>query len=171
MRLRLLCLLIVVFALPAAAADDKPPPPCPAPESHQFDFWAGEWEVKDFGEPAGHNVIRPILDGCVLQETWKGVSGSAGTSLNFWDPERKRWRQLWVWREGTTLELEGSFHDGQMVLEGPSIGRKGEPQLNRISWSTNDDGTVRQHWQVSKDEGKTWKTEFDGVYTRVKPKK
>ena len=170
MRPFLPALLLLALA-PAVRAADPPPPPCPAPEARQFDFWIGEWDVSDFGQPAGRNTIRPILDGCVLQENWRGVSGSAGTSLNFWDPERQRWRQLWVWREGTTLELEGAFRDGAMVLEGASKGRKGEPQRNRISWSQNPDGTVRQHWEVSKDDGKTWKTEFDGEYVRVKGKK
>jgi hypothetical protein len=165
-HLRLAFLAFVLLATGALAAGASPSP-CPAAESHQFDFWIGDWEVRDMGALAGHNSIRPILDGCVLQESWSGVSGSAGSSLNFYDPQRRHWRQLWVWREGTTLELEGDFRDGKMVLEGDSIGRNGEKQRNRISWSSNADGSVRQHWQISRDGGATWKTEFDGEYRRM----
>jgi hypothetical protein len=160
--------VLVFFVMPALASAETPKPaPCPGAESHQFDFWIGDWEVRDMGALSGHNSIRPILDGCVLQETWSGVSGSAGSSLNFYDPLRRHWRQFWVWREGTTLELEGDFRDGKMVLEGESLGRNGEKQRNRISWSSNADGSVRQHWQISRDGGVTWKTEFDGEYRRM----
>jgi hypothetical protein len=53
-----------------------------------------------------------------------------------------------------------------MVLEGDSVGRDGAAVGNRITWYDNDDGTVRQHWQVSKDGGKTWNTAFDGLYRK-----
>lgn len=163
---RLTVLALALMPTLAMAADPKPSP-CPSAESHQFDFWVGEWEVRDMDALSGHNSIRRILDGCVLQETWSGVSESAGTSLNFYDQQRKHWRQFWVWREGTTLELEGDFRDGQMVLEGDGLDRKGNKVRNRISWSVNPDATVRQHWQVSADGGSTWKTQFDGQYRRM----
>lgn len=151
---------------PALAADG-----CPDPRSREFDFWLGEWDVtnREGGQPVGTNRIEPILDGCVLQETWRGSSGSAGSSLNFFDTQRQRWRQFWVWREGTTLELEGGFRDGRMVLEGESA--EGTTRLrNRITWSTNPDGTVRQVWEVSADGARTWRTEFDGLYRKRAPR-
>lgn len=36
-----------------------------------------------------------------------------------------------------------------------------------ITWTSNEDGTVRQHWRASKD-GKTWQDVFDGIYSRRK---
>lgn len=55
-----------------------------------------------------------------------------------------------------------------MVLEGESVSRSGEPLRNRFTWTENADGTVRQHWEVSKDQGESWQTAFDGLY-RKKP--
>jgi hypothetical protein len=153
-------LLSCVTLLPA----QQPQKACSDEKSHQFDFWIGEWEVSAGGELAGHNSIRPILDGCVLQETWSGVKGSAGSSFNFYDPQAKKWRQLWVWRNGTTLELEGDYADGKMVLEGESIDREGKKIQNRITWHENPDGSVRQHWEVR--DGKQWTTAFDGTYRK-----
>jgi hypothetical protein len=137
---------------------------CPDPRSHQFDFWIGYWEVTNAnGSIAGHNRIEPILNGCVLQETWAGISLSAGTSLNFFDTNRGKWRQFWVWREGTTLELEGGMVDGSMVLEGDSV-EEGKPARNRITWTRRPNGNVRQLWEISMDNGKSWQSLFDGTY-------
>ncbi|MCP3979634.1 MAG: hypothetical protein GY716_09930 [bacterium] len=158
---------ILAFLVLFAAAGPAPArAECSDAKSRQFDFWAGEWEVSANGKPAGHNSIRPILDGCVLQETWAGAQGSAGSSFNFYDPQRKKWRQLWVWRNGTTLELEGELRDGSMVLEGRSKDQKGNPVHNRITWTPNEDGTVRQHWQVRGADADEWKTAFDGLYKK-----
>ena len=38
--------------------------------------------------------------------------------------------------------------------------------LNRITWTPNKDGTVRQLWEASTDQGKTWQVAFDGLYRR-----
>ena len=163
-------LSLLVVATGAAVAADPPAPaktPCAdAAKSRQFDFWIGEWDVFGGESKAGTNSIRPILDGCVLQETWSGAKGSAGSSFNFYDPSRGEWRQLWVWRGGTTLELAGGFADGRMVLRGRSTGRDGAPVENRITWTAGEDGTVRQHWEVSKDGGENWATSFDGLYRK-----
>jgi hypothetical protein len=162
MRMLLVFLLFLAVAIGPIRA--QPAAECASEESHQFDFWIGEWEVEANGEIAGTSSIRPILDGCVVHETWRGARGSAGSSLNFYNPAKGVWQQFWVWRNGTTLELEGSFADGAMVLEGESLDREGVRLRNRISWSDNDDGTVRQHWQISTDEGVNWETVFDGLY-------
>lgn len=139
---------------------------CADERSHQFDFWIGEWEVHSGEELAGHNTIEPILDGCVLQETWTGARGSAGSSFNFFNPQTGRWQQFWVWRQGTTLELEGGFEDGRMVLEGESVDAEGNAVRNRITWYNNPDGTVRQHWERASAGDDEWQTAFDGLYRK-----
>jgi hypothetical protein len=156
----LLCTLFLLAAGPAPAGD----PGCSDPRAHDFDFWIGDWEVVNAnGTVAGRNRIAPLLDGCVLQETWAGVSGSAGTSLNFYDTGRRQWRQFWVWREGTTLELAGGLVDGAMVMTGESV-EDGRAVQNRITWSRRSGGRVNQRWETSGDGGKTWAVVFDGMY-------
>ena len=156
-------LTIALFDVGAVAAQTKPD--CSDEKSHQFDFWIGEWEVYSDEQLAGHNSIEPIVDGCVLQETWQGSSGSAGTSFNFYNPRTNQWQQFWVWRNGTTLELAGEFADGLMILEGDSLDQEGQTVRNRITWYDNSDGTVRQHWETSQDAGKTWSPYF--FFTRA----
>jgi len=163
-------LLVTATLLIAGATVQAAEKGCPDARSHQFDFWIGSWDVTNVdGSVAGRNRIEPILDGCVLQETWAGISASAGTSLNFFDTNRGKWRQFWVWREGTTLELEGGLNNGAMVLEGDSV-EDGKPARNRITWTDRPGDTVEQLWEISMDNGKSWKTLFDGTYRPAKAK-
>jgi len=119
------------------------------------------------GQLAGTNHIEPILGGCVLQETWAGSSGSAGSSFNYYNPSTQKWHQFWVWRNGTTLPLlSGDYKDGKMTLRGEQAGKDGKIVKTRLTFHNNSDGTVRQHWEQSNDAGKTWKTAFDGLYKK-----
>jgi len=162
--LLLLAMLVAILASPVPGAESSGA--CSDDKAHEFDFWIGEWDVFANGALAGTNSIQPILDGCVLQETWHGSQGSSGSSLNFHNPKTGKWQQFWVWRAGTTLDLSGGFKDGKMVLEGEGEDRDGKKLRNRITWYNNEDGTVRQHWQQSRDKGKTWQTSFDGLYKK-----
>lgn len=169
-RRRILVRVVLLAVLLGASASPVPAQlkGCSDDKSHEFDFWIGDWEVSAGDQVAGHNSIQPILDGCVLQETWSGAKGSAGSSFNFYDPQAKKWRQMWVWRNGTTLELEGDYADGKMILEGESLDPKGKKVRNRITWYDNPDGTVRQHWEVQSAGETGWKTAFDGTYRKKK---
>ena len=156
---------IVLAVGPAFAQESDAVAPCSHENSHQFDFWIGEWNVYAGEKLVGENSIQPILDGCVLQETWAGKGGSAGSSFNFFNPQTEKWQQFWVWRNGTTLELEGGYADGKMTLAGVSAGQDGAEVEQRITWYDNEDGTVRQHWE-SRSGDAEWQTAFDGLYRR-----
>ncbi len=167
-HIRLLLAVLTALAISVLSTSSYAqdvPATCSSEKSHEFDFWIGNWEVTAGGQLAGHNRIEPILGGCVLQENWKGAGGSAGSSFNFFNPQLGKWQQFWVWRNGTTLYLTGSYADGKMTLSGTSIDREGKAVENRITWQNNDDDTVRQVWEVSKDAGESWATVFDGLYT------
>jgi hypothetical protein len=158
---------LLLLALTAAPAGAAPAASCAdAAKSHQFDFWIGEWDVIAGGGNAGINKIEPILGGCVLQENWRGAQGGEGTSLNFYNPDTGKWHQKWVWKGGKTLELEGGLENGKMVMAGQQQGADGKTTRNRITWTPNADGTVRQLWESSADDGKSWQVQFDGLYKR-----
>jgi len=56
-----------------------------------------------------------------------------------------------------------------MVLEGRAPAEDDPSRLDRqrITWTPSLDGSeVRQHWEVSSDDGATWQTAFDGHYRR-----
>lgn len=167
-------LWVLVPAYPAARALAQGPPPAPSgpcatPEHRQFDFWLGDWEVRaPDGRLVGHNRITQMLGGCVLQESWRGVRGRRGASLNIYDASRGRWHQTWVDDGGLLLQLDGAFADGRMVLTGESVDSAGKPARQRITWEPLSGGRIRQLWESSSG-GVAWKVEFEGIYSRRRP--
>ncbi|MGZ5041727.1 MAG: hypothetical protein ACXWBQ_13375 [Usitatibacter sp.] len=150
----------------AAAGEAPQPAPCSAAQSPQFDFWVGDWDVfTPDGKLAGTNRIEKLY-GCVLHESWKSAKVQ-GQSFNVFDAERGVWHQTWVDSTGSLLVIEGAFRDGEMTLSDAGLpGKKDPGAVNEIAWMRRPDGSVRQHWRVSADGGKTWSTSFDGTYVR-----
>ena len=160
-RLPGLCALFCV-----ALASAAPAPPCSAPEFRQFDFWLEEWRVtKPDGAVAGINRITSEYGGCVVHEHYATGRGYSGESLNVYDASRKVWHQSWVDNTGLLLTLEGGLRNGAMVLEGRTVGADGKTTQQRITWTPNADGSVRQLWE-STDANGQWTTAFDGKYTK-----
>ena len=165
------CLLAAIGVLSSslAQAQTPPPPGCPAEVRRQFDFWVGNWDVTVAGKPAGVNRIEKILEGCALLENWQGVGGMSGKSVNFYDPRRERWHQTWVDDRGGSLGLDGAFTGGKMVLTGTKKDpATGKTTIDRITWTPLPADQVRQVWETSTDDGKSWTVAFDGLYTRKK---
>ena len=152
--------LLMVLGL-AGSALAQAATPCADAAHHQFDFWIGAWQVSAGGKPVGTNRIDALLDGCALLENWVGAGGVRGHSLNFYDAARGVWHQTWIDSTGSSLQLDGHFKDGHMVL---SSEKPGERAADRITWTPNADGTVRQLWQHTDDGGKSWSVAFDGLY-------
>ena len=159
--------LLILFFGAAPPMPAQTPAPVPS-ECRQFDFWVGEWEVTDqqTGKKAGENSITLAHGNRVLLESWRSASPFTGSSVNAYDATTKRWHQCWMDSSGSVLDLYGGLDDGRMVLAGETAPAPGIRQLERITWTPNPDGTVRQHWEQSTDGGKTWQTAFDGLYRR-----
>ena len=140
--------------------------------AHEFDFWIGEWDVfGPEGRQVGRNTITSMFGNGMLHEHWHGNGGVEGRSINGYDGTRGRWHQTWMDSTGDMLLLEGGLVDGAMVLEGraPSGDDPTAVDRQRITWtqvSDPDGAEVRQLWESSSDDGKTWTVAFDGRYRR-----
>ena len=139
-------------------------------ENHRaFDFWIGSWTVTNAnGTTVGTNVIKKVQNECVLQENWTSAQvGYTGTSFNFYNTQTKLWEQLWLDNKGGSLKLKGNRKDNQMILQSDKLkNKKGEPYINRITWTHNEDGTVRQLWEVITN-GTEIAIVFDGLYKKL----
>lgn len=141
---------------------------CCLEENRQFDFWIGDWEVFDTeGKKVGENLVHPIQSGCGLQENWTSKT-LTGTSYNFFNPADSLWHQIYIDNIGTVLELKGSYENGVMELVSESVlNSKGTfSWYNRIRWSVEENGNVRQVWDIVTDKDSVLQVAFDGLYVQ-----
>jgi tetratricopeptide (TPR) repeat protein len=143
--------------------------PCRHSESaRQLDFWIGSWDVYNpSGQLIGENIVEPMLKDCALLENWTGAGGSSGKSLNFYDPQRETWRQVWVSDQGNILDYrQGELRDGSMHFRGITLDARGDTTLQKLIFTPVSADTVRQVFETSTDGGTSWTTGFVGIYVR-----
>lgn len=149
---------------------DRALKPCKySAESRQLDFWIGSWDVMTLtGQKAGTNVVQPFAEGCSLMENWTAAGGGGnGKSINYYDASTQKWYQFWIGSGGGALRYEGSFKDGAMRFEAETTAN-GKKVFHRLTFSKNEDGSVRQFAEISNDEGKTWNVSYDFKYVKAK---
>lgn len=167
--MRKLLFVFVFFVSFLMMGQNNTPCPCCSDHHQAFDFWLGTWEVYNpDGTLAGTNQISKIQDNCALQEHWKSANGSfTGTSYNYYNTSSKLWEQIWVDNQGGQLHLKGQFVGKQMVLKSEEFkNADGQTSYHQITWTANEDGTVRQLWETF-TTGKSTQIVFDGLYKKT----
>ncbi len=134
------------------------------PVYRQFDFWIGTWEVYAGENKAGINTIERRSEGCMLYESWQSASGGSGHSINYVDPSTGEWVQVWMGSDGTPISGRGGLVDGAMRLVGEHVLKTGQRRPFRMTFTPQDDGSVRQYLEESTDGGETFSVWFDGRY-------
>jgi tetratricopeptide (TPR) repeat protein len=138
-------------------------------ESRMFDFWVGEWEVKNAqGQLAGQSSVQRLLEGCALYENWTDTQGGGGKSLNSYNTDTKQWQQFWTDQYGRVTEYrESEWIDGSLRFTAKQIMPQG-PALLHMTFTPISADVVRQFGEMSTDSGKTWAPTFDLYYHRKK---
>jgi tetratricopeptide (TPR) repeat protein len=149
------------------AALKKNAAPCEdSPESAQFDFWVGEWDVQTpQGQHAGNSSIQKILGSCVVLENWSG-GGLDGKSFNVYNRNLKQWQQYWVDSSGRVTVYTGSVTGGEMRYVAEAGPQNGTQVSRRMTFSQLGPGKVRQLGEFSNDGGKTWSVAYDLIYVK-----
>ncbi|MEM9931572.1 MAG: hypothetical protein AAF840_17330 [Bacteroidota bacterium] len=164
------CLLLGLGSLFICASLLGQTPPCPCcTEQHQaFDFWIGEWEVKDTsGTVVGYNTIEQLEAGCLLTEHWRGTSGATGRSFNYYQPADSTWNQNWMDNAGNPLILKGKPSPGKMVMRSAwQTSQTGNKYYNKVTWTANDDGSVTQKWDIIGTNEQILQVAFLGIYRK-----
>ncbi|QUL38572.1 hypothetical protein [Erythrobacter sp. JK5] len=166
MQQPLIPILLSLQGVPSVPPPPAPPPPC-ASEGHAgFDFWVGEWEVYPNGRDTkvAESRIERKHNGCAVIENWMPLSGQGGTSLNHYDAATGQWHQKWVGSAPGAVEFVGGTTERGMVLTGNWPSPQAPHTLVRMTYTTRDDGSVRQFGEASTDHGVSWQASFDFIY-------
>ncbi|MEM9500922.1 MAG: hypothetical protein AAF941_03645 [Pseudomonadota bacterium] len=159
---------------PPSAGPSTPPPACSTELHSAFDFWVGEWEVfpTNSDRQVAESRIERLFSGCAIREHWMPFQGSEGGSTSLVNHKTGRWEQVWIGGDGVRVDFTGGVVDGNMVLSGywDDIGGPGTDALVRMTYTVNEDGSVRQFGEASADHGKTWQPSFDFLYRRKSTK-
>ncbi len=129
-------------------------------ESHQFDFWLGDWDLTWEGGAGSNNITR-ILNGRVIQERFSASPTGPndtplhGLSVSVFDPANGQWRQTWVDNDGNYLDFAGAYADGKLTL---STERRadGPPNNYRMVFYNISDQSLDWDWERSADWGQSW---------------
>jgi hypothetical protein len=162
-------ILLVIFMTSFFLNAQTNPCNCCTEKHSEFDFWIGSWVVTNpDGTAAGTNTIDKIQDQCVLRENWTSAAGNfTGTSSNFYNAITNQWEQVWIDNQGGNLHLKGNRINNQMILRSDKLkNSKGEPFYHKVTWTLNDDGSVRQYWETITNE-KEITVAFDGLYKKI----
>jgi hypothetical protein len=171
----------LLFAAPAVvhaqvAATPAPQPAkadtvCALPNFSRFNYWAGDWVVRDTaGQVIGSSHVTRAVGGCTLHEHWASGKGTEiGESFTAYSPNDRKWHQMYVGSGGYIFVMSGTFVGDTLVLftaPRPSMRDPKVEVVERWTWTPLDASHVRQHAEMSTDGGVTWKTQFDGRYER-----
>jgi hypothetical protein len=160
--------LVITAAIPSLAAANSGE--CSRnPASRELDFWLGNWAVTYPGARSdATSTVSLDLDKCLMVENWNGGRGHSGKSMLAYSADDKSWHGMFADNEGRVHVFEGKVTSGVAEFQGPSVGPNGETVLNRIKVIRETPDKVEQLWEQSTDNGATWKTVFQGEYSRRK---
>ncbi|MBC7873415.1 MAG: hypothetical protein H7Y01_05430 [Ferruginibacter sp.] len=163
-------LMLSSFGQPASRV------PCSSKVYRQFDFWLGEWEAfGPNGQKAGTSKVSLILDSCILFEEWTSATVTqgiryAGKSFNTYNAVTKQWQQTWVDNTGGSNEyLIGKFENNKIIYRSlPFQFKKDTMAIRKMTFTNLSPVKLRQHGEISKNNGVSWTTEYDLEYRRKK---
>ncbi len=169
-RLLIAPLLSMALMTTASAQEQPSPYSCKGqPGFDGFDFWLGEWDVRESttGTLAGTNRIVKEEAGCIVMEYWTSTQGVTGRSMNIYNPLDDSWTQTWMSANGTLIVLTGKATPQGMEMEGPiTYYGLGVSTTLRGTWTHSEDGSVRQSFEQLNPETNKWEPWFNGTYRK-----
>jgi len=159
-------------------------------EANAFDFWLGDWTIQARERPPGsqdwqknttwiQTHVRSVLAGCAIIEESIDQKGSdtliVGMSMTSFNSTLGKYQQLWVDQNGFTWEYVGNWEGEQMVLYLEPATANGEATvpfqkttLIRMVFREISDDRLVWSYEYSVDEGESWTSTNEAVYTRIK---
>jgi hypothetical protein len=141
-----------------------------AKDSSLFDFWVGQWDLTwqnadgTFGK--GTNHIEKTLDGKVIQENFRDVTGFKGTSISVFNPQRQMWHQAWADNNGGFFNFIGDADGEKRIFKTQPRDINGSIVVLRMVFYDIKPDSLTWDWERSNDGGKTWTLNWRINYIR-----
>lgn len=150
---------------------------------HDFDFYVGRWHVRnerlkqrwagsdDWDVFDATDECRQILGGLgTIDEYVTDHYGERliGNTLRLFDPKTRQWSAYWVSNRSGVLEpaVVGRFENGIGTFVGKDVDA-GMPILVRYQWTEITATGAKWDQAYSRDDGKTWETNWIMRMTRI----
>ena len=166
----LLALVFLTAAFSSESQNVQPVKPCSVPESSQFDFWIGNWDLMWNDTSHGTNNIVKIMDGCAVNENFLDPAiNYRGSSWSMYNPQAKEWQQTWIDNQGGYIDLAGTFENNAMTLfTETTTDAAGKKIRYRMLYYNITQDKFDWSWDSTYDDGKTWKPNWAIHYQRTK---
>lgn len=166
--------IVMLLAIPVLGMtqDNSQTVPCSSPESSQFDFWVGEWDLSwqnsEGKTLTGKNIISRILGGCTIQENFSTSDGSfSGKSFSVYNSKKGVWEQTWVDNSGAYMTFTGGMNGDKMILSREVMTKEGKKVIQRMVFYDISKNNIMWDWESSSDEGATWTLQWKVSYKRA----
>ena len=187
MKIYLLLAMFLIFQSAFAQNNSN----CTSKEHQEFDFWLGNWNIKQkilkadssWFESKAKTKVAKILNGCAVQENWEGEvqffwegmtkpEKIKALSVRSFGEKTKKWMINWMdTRNPQFSGFEGNFADGKSEFFRKVAGENGgKGTILRITFSDIKENSVRWDLAVSTDDGKKFTTLWIMEMTKAKNK-
>jgi tetratricopeptide (TPR) repeat protein len=136
------------------------------PPARRFDFYVGDWSMRNGDTIERHLSVESAFDGNGLRVASTSPDGrTTANSIFLFDEDDGLWRQVWMNRDGMVVVLEGGLEGDAMVLRQALM--DGEPKRNARSVFKNVGANgFTYEWQETRDGGASWETLATRTFTR-----
>lgn len=157
----------------------------PTSSSHDFDYLAGKWKMKNKHLNARLAHCKEYTEFETDVEAFIGLQGVGsfdivrrhlddgsiyeGRTIRTFDPATKLWRLYWVDSHGGPIDppVIGSFSNGIGLFFGKDY-QVGRPVIVVFRWDKTNPDQPLWSQAFSDDNGKTWEWNYTNVSYRVK---
>ena len=141
-------------------------------QENAFDFWVGKWEAQWVGKDGsiikGSNIITKTLDAKVIREDFEDPSRDfKGTSISVYKTKTKTWHQAWADNQGGYYNFIGEIDGDKRIFKTLPKKVNSNVVIQRMVFYNIESDKFTWDWESSKDNGKTWKLNWQINYTKV----
>jgi hypothetical protein len=141
-----------------------------------FDFWMGDWSLEwtenESITATGENRIEKSFDGFVISENFRALTGSQagyiGASWSVYNPRTFEWKQTWVDNQGSYLDFTCDISGDNRIFKRTITRNDGSLIQQRMVFRDRQKDSFVWDWESSVDSGKTWKANWQILYSRKK---